>query len=458
MLKPVIFAAVFSSLSAHAAGTLSIKISQDASNNSTFTLSGTELCPAGAVRVSTTHRSESKGPTTVTTTPYKLRNGKDKFEIKGDCTIDLPLKDFVNANDLLEATIITYNGAQADTVEKRFLRIPCLGNIERFSKRGEILKFAPLQSKTLDSQFPTVCVNEDQMTPPLPGNGRRLIQEFPPQNNGPRPLPAYPPTTGPSPHLDVQGIVPGQQQGGEKTQEPQQSCELIAKIDSNISTVVNVSLKCQLQDTVTIWLVDSQNKVLYRGQPTFTQANAENIVVNIPRSPERTLKFTGTLTSPLIKGEIEALKTIPKDPTHLYKQTGQYQMSSLDLTPTQQSKSALNPLNKGFFWSAEIKVVVADQDIEPEFPQQEIIVELLNESNGVVRSVKASTGEVVSFNVEAQFLIPRFLGSSKWDTGKEMRNGDNVFKVRVYDAYSNDVEKAITLEPIHVHVNGDDMK
>jgi hypothetical protein len=147
---------------------------------------------------------------------------------------------------------------------------------------------------------------------------------------------------------------------------------------------------------------------------------------------------------------------IYKDPTFNYPVEAEYVKTPSDITASEQEIDlATGDMLRGFKFVANISVKVHDQDILDYDPQQEIRVALVNaKTNSIISKTQLiSTGETATFELEALFEIPRWVGKKGWRQDRHLKGGVNTFYVIVYDAYSQPAENNyIKLDTITINV------
>jgi len=231
-------------------------------------------------------------------------------------------------------------------------------------------------------------------------------------------------------------------------QQPQQSCSINAGVEASNRERVRVTATCDLNAKNADVLITQGNRIVERNTINFSAGERTNVAPLIPRPAESTIAFKVEIRTK--NGETFSKNmTIRKDPTFNHKPTAQV-LSGHNMTPAPKGKS----MGRGTYWPATIQVRAYDNDIEEEFPQEAILVQLINAKTGaIIGETEVSTGQTAQFDVEAQFIEPLVFGSAKWDTSAALQKGENVLKVRVYDAYQK--KGYIDLAVIKINVVSD---
>ena len=201
---------------------------------------------------------------------------------------------------------------------------------------------------------------------------------------------------------------------------------------SNDSEVVDVYIDCNYLKTVNV-IVGNREQIVCSNRVRIQQFGSA-FACTFERPIESSIEFSVKIEYPVgNQGAIipfEKAYLLKKGATFDYPVEAEYQ-TLISQTPRKESKA----LGRGSYWQSTITVAVNDRDID--VADNVIKIQLIDtKSNKVISTRSASTNKAVSFNLEAQFIEP-WMGSDHWDRNASMKGGENTFKIRVFDAYSN---------------------
>jgi hypothetical protein len=226
-----------------------------------------------------------------------------------------------------------------------------------------------------------------------------------------------------------------------------QSCSISAGVNESSREYIAVKLNCAQNDRIEVNLLNSEGSVV-RSKIVDTRSNQARLLNFNGRDPNYSLSLTVAIKSYGYNYSNKKNVRIEKDPTNF----AQVKMKLL----TPQSVSAMEESKKfgrGFYYSSNIKAVVSDADLEADGRQAEIRVQLINTTNDrfdILSERNVTTGFTLDFTVDGQYIMPKWFGDNHWDEDYILRAGVNTFKIRVFEAYSQD--KYIDSETISVSV------
>lgn len=421
----VLSAFLVTSASAFAAN-FSIQLSKDTSNNQSLTvrydLIGKVLLVKGACEVDSFRFRYSEGDDLEDYVAIKKANDGKSC----DFSRQLSAKG-LDYGKLFELRTYKLNGQNPNLVDTVFAQIPCASTAQVMSgksnakdntvvlgkKQSIKVETCPAAPKAANSHVPSV-------TPIVTGTGNTQVQQ----------------------------------------DKPQQSCSVSSKVNEEFSRgAVNISARCSLTETVDIIIMQG-DRILNKDKTRVSLA--ANLAAELPAIPRNSqvsnvyeVEIRKLNGSTLLKQNI----TVLKDPSFHHNPDGRYK-TELKITPKEEETTVF----RGVYWEAKISATITDRDIEDNFPQDAILVQLIKVSkdqsgnvvsekvvDGYSYSFNVSTGREVSFKVSAKFEQPRLIGKNHWDQDSVLQKGNNYFKIRIYDAFQK--EKHVDLDEVDVLVN-----
>ncbi|MBY0386394.1 hypothetical protein K2X05_14660 [bacterium] len=391
------------------AGQIKFKFQEASNGVIQFRLLGSNLCDYGkATSFTMTKGYVGQGSQFVRESQYVSKSGNDTWAVSKSCTINQQLtNDLLQPGKALKVETYGDNGA----LERFYIQIPCE---KEFGTYAEEYLF----STDITQVSATVCDSA--------GSDVAVVKDVEKDTVT----------------IPTQPVI--------VTEQPKnQYCSSIVSVDEMNRSLINVKLGCTYKDRLHVMILANGNLVYEQfvnitnstyNKQLITQLRGRNFIKRAEF--EVRMESTKYGTSRVDKQSVE------KDPT-FFSRVSQTMNTPLFVKPVAQEKS----LGRGFYFETSIEVFVKDMDIDKSHPESQILVQLINTTNGqftVINERRVSTEENVSFQLDGQYVVPLVFGSAYWDTDYVLQSGKNTFKVRVFDAYQN--EKFLDSEEISIQL------
>jgi hypothetical protein len=392
--------AAFFSVSAWA-GEMGFKIQQDSAGRTQFRLIGNNLCDAG----NATSFKMTKGVVTngyfEGTEQYVSSTGKSEWKINDvrNCSINQQI-----TNDLLvpgKAVKVTTFNSYGSPIESYYLVVPC--RKEQLLTETEYRFYTELQLVNA-----SVCS----------AGGGGVITDVEPGGTVVVPAPA-------------------------PVEREEQYCRADVEIDKNDLSRLNVMVGCSFQDVLDIEIYVNGSPITSLTKRISSSASTKQFVTSLAgRIRSETVEVKVVMISPDFNYRRNYSETFKKSATFNHEVRAEL-LSPAQSTAYPNSKA----FGRGVYFESKIEVAVNDKDIEEKYPTRDILVQLINTKGGrnaLVEEQMVSTGDLVTFYLDGQFVEPLVFGDAYWDENGQLFEGRNTFKVLVFDAYQKVSKKVIS--------------
>ncbi|MCB0407718.1 MAG: hypothetical protein KDD34_05890 [Bdellovibrionales bacterium] len=388
------------------AGEVAFKLQGTSSGGTQFRLIANGLCDYGNATSFSMNRGVIEGRRFRKTSKYISKSNKDEWRVTNDCRINQQVTDdLLEPGKALEVVIYDDRGYEID---RYYAVVPCQKDFKIIEKQSIFTRDLQLVEAVVcdTKQGDTTIVKDVQAS-----------------------------TIGTQTNSDIIVITTPTQ---DQLPEVEQNCSLSASVNG---AAVRLTAGCIREDILAVEVLNEgqvvfSNYVKVKGGTYYNAASYQTLLRDETKNISLTIRAHSERYNENFSRRNVVIQKVPTF-TSMVKIAV---LSSNLQTPKAQDKA----LGRGVYYEAQVEVAVQDNDIDPNYPENEILVELISLTDGqnqVIDSRRVSTGKTARFSLTGEYIRPLLFGSDHWDEESPLQKGTNTFKVRVYDAYGKTTYK-----------------